>query len=290
MLNRHEQTILKTLSNCARSVERAGRFDWSFVLSNGHDLGARARIEEDWLLVDAPLPADLRKYNAWRLLQLNARLSGLSKFALLPEKRTASICAEIPLGEEIDVSARIRETCDGFKAALSDLYNEGSDERRENSLAAQSDEAAQASFNLQQLCEEAGWNFKERDGGKLAIDLDVRGEFYQALAKERKGGGLLLSVELARPHIASEEHRRAMAGLLLKASGIVRMARPAVEETREQAVARFETSFAHAPCAAELNEALSALSIACALCGPEARAIQDEFVANNYFQVWSRES
>lgn len=289
MLNRHEQ-VSKTLSNCARSVERRDRFDWSFVLSNGHDLVARARIEGEWLLLDAPLPYGARTDDGWRLLQLNAGLVGLSKFALLPEKRTASICAEIPLHEEIDLSARLRETCAGFKAALNALYNERSDEQGANGPSAQSNEDAQTSFDLRQLCEEAGWNFKERAEGKLAIDLDVRGEFYQALAEKQKGQGLLISVELARGHVSNEEHRQSMASLLLKASGIVRMARPAVEGVAGQTLSRFETSFAHVPCAAELNEALSALSIARALCGQEVGAIQDVFVANNYFQVWSRES
>ena len=279
---RHELAISKTLANCASSVERVGRRQWNFALSNGHDISARARIDEQWLLIRAPLAVAAR-HDAWELLQLNAQLEGLSKFALLPGRDGTHVCAEIPLDEEIDLGARLHEICEGFTAALEALHDEkteagmkpGSPEHLEN---IRKDERA----DLRRLCEEAGWTFTEKSEPKVAIDLDVRGGFYKASAEARETGEVLISVELARDLLAADECRRALSTLLLRASGAVRLARAAIEEKEDQTLARFEASFASAPCAAELHHALSALSVACALCGQEAKALQDEFVAKNY--------
>jgi hypothetical protein len=41
------------------------------------------------------------------------------------------------------------------------------------------------------------------------------------------------------------------------------------------------------PHASELAHALSALSVACSLCGREARAVQDEIIAREYLTIGS---
>ncbi|MDQ2976156.1 MAG: hypothetical protein M3R69_12200 [Acidobacteriota bacterium] len=276
--------ISKTLANCASSLERVGRWQWNFSLSNGHNISARARIDEQWLLIHAPLAASAG-HDAWDLLQLNAQLEGLSKFALLPGRERTYLCAEMPLDEDLDLGARLRETCDGFKAALEVLHDEKAGAGTKLRSSAHSKLAGKNNRgDLRRLCEEAGWNFTEKSEGRLAIDLDVRGGFYQASAEERGTGGVLLSVELARNEFAADECRRALSTVLLRASGAVRLARAAIEKEEDQTLARFEANFVTAPCAAELNHALSALSVACALCGQEAKALQDEFVAKNYIK------
>ena len=78
------------------------------------------------------------------------------------------------------------------------------------------------------------------------------------------------------------QSRRAIAILLLTASGIVRHARAAVSDTAEEAVLGFEAAFASRPCAVEMGHALSALWVACELVGREVRVLEDDRVARHY--------
>jgi hypothetical protein len=157
------------------------------------------------------------------------------------------------------------------------------------SVEAQSVEAS----DLRGLCEETGWKFTQRAAGKLAVDLETRSGFYQALVEERGNGAVSAIVDFAAGTSFGEESKRAIGALLLRASGVVRMARAVVKEEGEgeSAAAGFEALFQTRPSAAELCHALSALAVACGLCGQATLAMQDEFVAENYLAaqgLWTK--
>lgn len=277
-----EVAIHESLKKCAPLVEADGQAKWNFILNNGSMLLVTAQADDDWLHLLAPLDAQATRVDAWQLLRLNHQLAS-GKFALLPGEDAAHLRAEIPLDEEVDITRRLQEACAGFKAAAGSLHGEKMKEHaRPFPVIGSTETSQQKASELTRLCQEAGWQFTERSATKLAVDLEVGDGFYQAMIEERANGEVLVFVELARDESFGEWSRRAMGAMLLRASGIVRFTRAALSETDGHAAALFETMFPTMPCAVELDHALSALSIACRLCGHEVAAMKDEAVARNY--------
>jgi hypothetical protein len=281
--------IGESLHKCASLVEEVGPGAWDFVLNNGSMLLVTARADEQWLHLDAPV-ADERsgtrqrqdaKYDAWQLLKLNCGLGGLSKVALMPGQSTPRVRAEIPLDEEVDLARRLREACAGLKTAAGKLHGEKTREQiAVRPASGATDE--ESSAVLKRLCEESGWKFTERSGPTLAVDLETRSGFYQAQVAEQFGGAISLTAELTAAAAPSEQSKQAIAGMLLRASGLVKLSRATIKETEAGATASFEVLFQTPPCAAEFGHGLSALAVACGLCGHAGEAMWDEVVARHY--------
>jgi hypothetical protein len=268
-------------------VERIGRDEWNFILNNGSTLLVSARADGHWLQLDAPLGGGMaQRRDAWQLLQLNQGLGGLSKLAWLPGQTALRVRAEIPLGEDSDLQRRLLEACSGLKAAAGRLHGEGKEGQTNAYPLTGSGERNSGDIapTLQRLCTESGWEFTERAPAKLAVGLEARSGFYQAIVEEQAGGAVSIAVELTRGTAFGESSKRAIGALLLRASAVVKLARAVVKEEDDDggATASFEALFQTAPCATELGHALSALAVACGLCGRAAVAMQDEIVARNY--------
>ncbi len=277
MTKLQEKFILESLRTVADFVEPSGNHRWKFALANGRQIPASARVTNDWLLFDAPLRGIDDGRDLWRLLALNAQLSGGAKFALTgPHTR---LRAEIALTDEIDATARLTETCAALKEALS--LAEGLRDEGPHSLSITSKDNR---ASLPSLCSQSGWAFTERDGGKLAVNLEARNGFHQALI-ERSRGGVSISTEIMRAKNLSQHSRQSMGALLLRASAELRMARAAVEEDDDQFAIRFEARFDSAPGSIEIDRALAALSLACALCARETRALEQDSLARRYLAV-----
>lgn len=298
--NQQEITIAEALKQCAATVERRGSGHWQFAVVNGSAIPATARILDGWLILDAEIERRPQSVDLWSLLRWNARLAPFNKFALTPGARAARLRAEIPLAAEsdaaADLSARVADVYAGFRAALHGAHDRrveshvaASNRDPESATRADDDESAtradaesaRLASGLPPLCAEAGWAFTERAAGKLAVDLEAPGAFYQAFLEARQNS-LHVSVELTRLDEYSPLSRRALGVLLLSASGVVRLVRAAIAEQEGRATARLEARFDALPCASQLHDALAALSVACRLCGEEARAVQDEWVAARY--------
>lgn len=249
-----------------------------------------AHLSNDWLLFDAPVSDRVAREDLWRLLGLNATLSGFSKFVLTP-RRSFHLRADVPLSEEDDnmvseeivsqealdakLAAHLGEICSSLKAAYG-LFR-GEDLARCSS-ALTGDRGEHQAEDLRRTCTETGWPFIERAAGKMMIELEAQDSFHQAVV-EQSSAGIRLSVEIARFDDFESISRQAVSALLLTTGAQVRLARPSVDE---QAVGRFEVMFATLPVVSELRHALSSLSIACAMCGREALALQDENIARQY--------
>jgi hypothetical protein len=283
----------EALKACAGGVKAAGPGGWLFALSNGVPHTFSAMLAGDWLLLDAGLGAVAESGELWRLLGANARLGGPGKFAR--ERGRLRLRAEIALDEEIDLASRLRETCDSLREALRVLHGEagraevagreGSESAAEGGEDAGSEvaESESCAKGLKALCEEAGWDCVEKDGGRLAAQLEAGGAFRQATLAAGACGRLSASVELFRAAGLGDVSRHAVAALLLGASASLRLARAAAVEHADGAVAaRFEVSFRTRPRAAELGHTLSALSVACAEFGREAEALCDARVAARF--------
>src|SRR4029077_12107179 len=107
-----ESAIAAALAKCATTVEPVGHGRWTVTLSNGVDLAARARIDDGWLLLDAPLPGAATA-GVWELLGWNATLDGGARFVLGGSRHASGVRAEMPLDEDVDVQRRVVEMCAG---------------------------------------------------------------------------------------------------------------------------------------------------------------------------------
>lgn len=287
----------ESLQHSAARVEQVAHDRWQLCLGTDVDLQATARLDEGWLLFDAPLPGSpLHTQRIWDLLRWNTTLLGGAKFAVSArsdhigppdgppsEAALLRVRAELPLGRDIDLRTRIGETCSGLESAGARLL------RGPTAIAVpwrDKQGNGAGGTDLRRLCSEAGWPFTERSDGRLAVDLDIPGGFHQAIVEETMSGAHLLRVSVGlgagntSPALLSQ---LALGVFLLRANAVVRMARAVAEAVDGRMTTRFEVEFAHAPGAEELGHALAALSVACRLCGREANVLaQDEAVAGAY--------
>jgi len=283
-----EQSVTTVLEKHAQAVRRAGRQRWDFALSNGSPVAVSARIQDEWLVMHAPLTGETG--NWWDLLRLNGRINGSAKFALAGRTQPICLRAEIPTDEEVDVRLRLHEGCNVFQFALERFHTgQGIRSRRAKTSAKMSKpDHGSNGFDLQALCEGTGWPFNQREDGTLAFDLSnlsARESFHQALARTHTKGRVSVSVELTTCPDLSSASRRALSLMLLRASGSVRGVRAAVETRNEAEVVRFEVVYASPPSPIEFEHALGALAVACDLCGAETVALQDEAIAKTYLRL-----
>lgn len=288
-----EQAVASVLEKRAQAVRRAGRQHWDFALSNGRPVQVSARIQDEWLVMHAPLTGETG--NWWELLRLNGRINGSAKFALAGRTQPVCLRAEIPTDEEVDVPLRLHEWCHAFQFAL-ERFHAGQGVRSRSSKTAakrptktsKPDHHGAGGFDLQALCEGTGWSFNQREDGSVAFDLtdlSARESFHQALARKCAPKGVSVSVELTACSDLSSASRRALSLMLLRASCSVRGVRAAVETRDHAEVVRFEAVYASPPSPTEFEHALGALAVACDLCGAETGALQDEAIAKTYLRL-----
>lgn len=284
------RTITDILHDCTTALEQEAPTRWKFSLRNGIELSGTAYHDDDWLtLTTAPAGASAPAVGALDLLSLNGGLPGGVKFARAGNPATLLVLGEVALDPHVDLQRRVHEMCDGLKAAMEAyaimLGRYGSspaplvlDEPPRAANATGSDQAA-----MLQLCTEAGWQGNARGDDRAVVELDVPGTFRQAVLSAA-GAGLRITTVLAdcaAPR--TDACRSALGVLLLRTSGVVRMARAAVDMTPDRAVPRFEVCFDSGPGPAELARALAALSIACRFSADEAAAVhQDDRLARIY--------
>jgi hypothetical protein len=196
--------------------------------------------------------------------------------------------AEVPLDDGIDLSGRLHEVFAGMSQALMQLHGEEAGKQSKIPDEDKREYPVDDALNLSALLDEAGWPHSERTTGRLAAELETRGDYYQAIIEAKPKGGILISAELMRAESLSDQGRDALAALLLRASAIVRMASASAGESDDGYHAQFEIYFPSTPAVVELGHSLSALSVACALCGREARALEHEPIAREYLarQAW----
>jgi hypothetical protein len=282
-----EPRIVAGLETCASAVVSVARGEWLLSLANGNALNVRARVHDDWLVleecprVDSGAPAERTSVESsthwlWDLLHGNTELAGGAKFALRQNQHAVQVRAEVPLDDEVDIVRRIGQACAGIKpgaARIRGLAAHGDTPMRANAPVPAVDVAA--------LCRATPWPFAVREPHVAAADLQVPGTFRQAVVSTRPDGKIAASVDLSsHPTAASSPVcRAALAHFLLRANGLVRMARAAAAGETP----RFEVVFADAPSPAELGHGLAALSVACRIAAREAEVLaQDEVVARAY--------
>jgi hypothetical protein len=286
---RQEVAVVAGLAKRAASVGRVAPGVWAFELANGTRFPASARIDDGWLLLDAPLHAAVPPSRWTELLEVNASLAGGARFILQAAEPKLRVRAEVPLDEAVDIGRRVVEACAGFEAAKTRLERPdvAIDVGMRDAFA-----AAGGDVSVAALCRETGWRCHERAADQVAVDLEVPGAFPQALVEAGPDASVAASMcvsgdaadDGALPR--SSLCRDALALLLLRVSGAVRMVRATV--VADGRAARFEVAFASDPAVVELAHAFAALSVACRVAVREAAVVRrDEEVARAYLEQWS---
>lgn len=288
-----EQLITTALAGSVSSLKEVDTGRWHFALVNGAVLRGSAAMDEAWLTLEADLPEAGRPLNLWRMLGRNAQAGGGAKFIYVPDRAVARrgevrLRAEIPLDAGAALAERIRLACQGCKQAHEARPRPGRAAEVDAATSAPADDAP-AGEDLGELCSQAGWEHRQRASGRVSVALPVGTESYHAILDRTPAGALRAAVELGTVAKPSRPTRQALGLLLLTAGGLVRMVRPAAETEGSAARLSFEMVFDLPPSAGELSHALAALSVACRLCGREARVLEDQAVAAEYLSVrgWS---
>ncbi len=264
-----------------------------------------ARIDNHWLVLELRLRRR-RKLAPFALLERNAELRGNAKHVMLGDAsirlRVDVPVRGVPIRGPLGIATPIREAV----AALAHAGSVGVGEDRgggrgggggallplaptvcEPSGLASSVAVERA--DLTRLCGESGWPYEQRSGESVSVDLEVSGRaFYQAIVSHQPSDRIRLRVDLVRGGevAGAEQHKLAVAVLLLSVNGVVRMARGVIRQMDQRFSAGFEASLSRRPSLAEFVHALSALSIACDMCGREVEALmEDAELARSFLEI-----
>ena len=266
-----EETVAAALAKVAGPVTEKAAGRWSVSLWNGAVHPLEARLDDGWLALQAA--ARDPQAAPWDLLRANTGLAGLARFVLEEVPAVARLQAEIPVGGG-DLPAELEAACAGLRQAL---------ELDSDTPAAPA--PPQDRPDLARLCAETGWPFEERDGGTLSVELETAGIPLRASIQDEADGGLRLQAALLRTRTLGSPGRQAVATALLATSATVRMVRAYAAEDGDEVQPGFEVRLSPAAEPATLDHALAALSVSCGLCVLEARALQQDALAQRYLEA-----
>lgn len=251
-------------------------------LPGGSALG---RIDDGWLRLTAS--ADRSTLDEWGLLQLNSRLPLAARCALDPRTGRPIVCADVSLQHSVPITTRIGEACDGLVMAkevltvrdiASPVEGIGIDH---GGIASPGTDGGAAD----QLLAACGWPVSEGQGG-LVVQIGVSSSMTApAIVRPYADGAFCLDTTLP-VQADSDIGRGAVARCLLAITGAVRGVRASVRHTSGTVAVGLESGFDSAPCKAEVQSGLSALSVAWDRCTREVRALQDPRVAETYLALF----
>lgn len=257
-----------------------------WLLSSGNGSGIRARVwlEDDWLLVDSPAPGGSRAEDAWVLLERNRLLPGIARYVLPPGHGTPRLRAELPVDGSVDSTMWLREVWHAIAHQSVGQPGVGEPVR----LAEPGSEGSHGTSaeDLLRLCGELGWSTRRQRDGRLTVDLASRRESGQA-AITTDGACVRFASVLGRADGCTTASREAISLLLLLVSGLVRLVRAVALDEGSGGGAGLAVVLP-APVSVEaLGHARAAISVACDLCGPEVRLLQDDSTAAQFLRLWA---
>jgi hypothetical protein len=280
-------TVTKALSACGLGVQATGSTEWQLSIAGRR---GSARVDDGWLVLEFPPPRG-RAPSLFCLLERNVELRGGARYVLLADG-SLHLRAEVPVKEPTGrgtagVAEQVRAAIAGLASGASSSGNSSADEAAGDGGAAD----CAPSSDPGTLCAEVGWPHSERSSGRVHVDLDVPGgAFYQAVVG-RAAGCIVQRAELFTEGGTGTESlaRLAIAALLLSTSGAVRMARAASWNSDVGATWGFEVQLPGTTTVGDFGHGLSALSVACGLCGREVRALAcDPALARRYIEFRHR--
>jgi len=269
----------------------AGRNRWrlSYRVRRGFD--GCASLTDDWLVLEAAAGRGLllggnRRRQLGRLLERNAELDGGSAKWILARDGSIRVRAEIPevralchRPESLErrLGAAIRDVADALEGTKRTAVPETTDV---------SPAGGESMIGLEALCQEAGWTTAGQSGGGLKLELEGS-ELRRAVA-EAIGERVVLSVEVLTldGQEVSDDGHHAIASLMLRTAGTVRLVKPVRRASQSSSSLKFEAPLPRDPSPPELSAALASLSVAADLVGdiPEVFA-DDPVLARTYLGI-----
>jgi hypothetical protein len=237
-------------------------------------------LTDDWLSIARSIDAaGGRDRDAWSELVVHTARAGNAALVLCPRDETICLRADVPLddGSDGNLTRRVHEACAAVQGDVSPVSRD--DDRRQPP----NDEVRRS---LADHLDEIGWPALDRTDGSIAVELEVPGGYFQAAVAAAGAGVSFVATLVTTEELPSQPARTALAYLLLRAAGAVRLVRPFARVSVDGAAAGLEIAWSGVPTAAEVAHSLRALSVACALCGREAEALQrDDDLARRYLET-----
>ena len=282
--------IHDALRACTTAVQKRCADQWDFELKNGQVFNGRAGVSEPWFEMAIELIKPGRDKAApdaetlGRMLKRNSDLPDGIKIVLTPLYDLA-LRVDVPMGRNGNLRRQVSRACVGLKNSCSRILV-GEDRSGEKMAQADLDmpPGRGLSPDLQSFLREEKWEFTEKeDGARMAVNLDVPG-FQQAFINQVAPGAIRVATTLGTwDRSMPAACRHALAFLLLRTAGIVRMVRSTFLEQEKRTTLGFEIVVPVNDSTKEaLEHALTALSVACRLCLKEAKALGKEHVASEY--------
>jgi len=144
-----------------------------------------------------------------------------------------------------------------------------------------------ASLNVAQLCTASGWPCTQRSNGRVAVELEARSAAPSAIVTS-VSNGLEISLDLLtldKGEPVSPRCLEALALLLLRVAGSVRMVRPVSRQFEDRTVLQLSVHVPPTNSALHMSHAFPALSVAAEQCRAECRALVQPALAGLYLMT-----
>ncbi len=229
-----------------------------------------------WIVLEThPVAVELEAVADWDRL---TRASALPDGVRWASGGSPRLRSELPFDAAVDIASRLVATTTALEEAA-DLLRRAIVPAPSGEAKARDEGRAQT---LADLCAESGWTHHPSPDGSIRVDLDVPGDFRQAELR-LDHTGFRATVNIALPDQVGAPSRAAVARMLTLANGTVRLVRVCIADARQGPIVRVEAGYAFAPVAAEVGEALAALSVAVGCWVAELEVLgADEALASAY--------
>ncbi|MEY2410119.1 MAG: hypothetical protein QOF48_2789 [Verrucomicrobiota bacterium] len=273
---------IASLISATRGVSRDGqRARWE-VGTDLVDSPIFARVAGDWLLFEAPLRSNPRLAGATtaflpeQLAGWNALLPGGARFGV-DARFNITVRADVPLIDDFDPGPRALEALSGIEAGLA--WFDGCEPSPRGAVSVE----VPVDFKL--LADETGWALCDAPDGDASILVPAPAGPVPVQVEAHGETGMRAWIAVAELDDLTPHSRHALAVLLLRASSVLRLARPAFARHHERQSAVFEVVFDSAPGAAEFNHAIESLAVSIAMAASEVKLLCEEQTARDYLIV-----
>ncbi len=247
-----------------------------------------ARVSSGWLELTAPLPVwALSRCDDLEGLRLSSQLPGSTRLARHFGDRDPHLRADACIEFVPDLRGWLGAACASFADCLQ-LFA-GSCEGLspldfDRSRPGPPPAMAEPPADVERACAETGWRAVAGNGRDLRVVIPTRAGSYTAHLESSLHAGARFVVELTDLAGQPEVCRRATAALLMAVSGSVRSIKGGLVHC-EGATTAVLISALDGPLDRSMDDALSALGVACQLSAREAHALLDESLASEYFAL-----
>lgn len=266
----------------------------------GGDFELNAALDNEWLQLCAPF-ARGRIHGgaiprcAWEVLLRNSQLPGAAKLVTAPDCEVVHAALEIFLDIEAMPTPPTNDaSVNPLKSQLAisiDHLKEATRRHPNRDQLADCRGTISRAADLPALCIDAGWTSTSRDGGRVVVQLETAHGFAQATLTWNDDLKVVVKLHRGERSLPALS-RQAIAVMLLRLGGSVRVIRPAVFTESDHHSFMLQANMGPNPTARALDHVLAALSVAAGMCQSELALLSDEQISSLYLSArgWSASS